>query len=730
MCTEQNLGKLLTFSQFISTHEVEIPRIQRDFTYGAETEQTDKVLNKLLNDIYEALDNEDELILDFVYGSNNERNGFEPLDGQQRLTTLFLLYIFAAWKSGKDAIDAIKKLKFGYTTRDNTSSFCHDLLNKFQYDETSCETISRQVTDCPFFRSSFETDPSIQSMLVVLDRIKDKFWDMAENGVLWERLNNENCPIKFYSLDFGKFGLSDELYIKMNSRGKPLTEYEIFKSQFEKYIEIDLADKELMYKTALKFDTDYTDLVWDEQSRDIGKIDSSLVYLIRNLFNLLSYLDGGKALDNKSPLGDVMKDVVTRDNIQFIHDFIGIFHKIYDNNKYWGEIFYSSDSVCGEDAKIRVFKTNINVFHDACSGMLKFADVIMLYAMYLGARQGLDGVKWRKNIRHIRNLVENTDLRAENMQSLLKETACIMTTDILQINSQSSCFNREQMAEEQEKERDIEKWQRLYRYENHDILRGHLSMFQCQNGKKTEPVYSDIVLSRLDKFERIFNSKAKTEDKRIRAALLTISDVGFGQNHTDVSEQYGCRYESWRMLFTLNGYYDQSKIIRVLDECEPDNDNKIIRQSVSTTDWRYYASKYYGSCYRCYNGAGYGFFYCEDWDKTLNMYQLQSTQYGDNNVMYRMMNAILHDTLKDKHGIAEDRLQLGRYKKTPELIIDKALKIDILQTGWKFSGEKADEYFARNPHPDVEKTGDCHIYNVKPEQDYIKKAVEMLLTML
>ena len=32
-------------------------------------------------------------------------------------------------------------------------------------------------------------------------------------------------------------GLTDELYIKMNSRGKPLTQFEHFKAYFEKIIE-------------------------------------------------------------------------------------------------------------------------------------------------------------------------------------------------------------------------------------------------------------------------------------------------------------------------------------------------------------------------------------------------------------------------------------------------------------------------------------------------------------
>ena len=86
------IGTLITFSDFIRDHNVEIPRIQRDYTYGSGTPKTEEVVDKLLSDIFSALnDPDEELILDFVYGCKDEKSNFEPLDGQQRLTTLFLL---------------------------------------------------------------------------------------------------------------------------------------------------------------------------------------------------------------------------------------------------------------------------------------------------------------------------------------------------------------------------------------------------------------------------------------------------------------------------------------------------------------------------------------------------------------------------------------------------------------------------------------------------------------
>ncbi len=83
-------------------------------------------------------------------------------------------------------------------------------------------------------------------MLVVLDRIHETFGHQTD---LWDKLTSCDCPINFYILDFGRFDLSDDLYNKMNSRGKPLTSFEIAiakllqKSEMRKDIVIELSYK-------------------------------------------------------------------------------------------------------------------------------------------------------------------------------------------------------------------------------------------------------------------------------------------------------------------------------------------------------------------------------------------------------------------------------------------------------------------------------------------------------
>ena len=78
-------------NKFLAFDKIEIPMIQRDYAQGRENES--EVRTRFLDAIFDSLTDERDLDLDFVYGSVSEANKtFIPLDGQQRLTTLYLLY--------------------------------------------------------------------------------------------------------------------------------------------------------------------------------------------------------------------------------------------------------------------------------------------------------------------------------------------------------------------------------------------------------------------------------------------------------------------------------------------------------------------------------------------------------------------------------------------------------------------------------------------------------------
>ncbi len=271
--------KQLSFWQLIKEYKIEIPIIQRDYAQGREDKY--KVRNVFLKDIKDAL-NTIPIELDFVYGSINN-DTFHPLDGQQRLTTLFLLHWYLATKE-KINDKTVKDLlnKFTYKTRTSSTEFCNKLIEKGIIFSDDHVEITPLIKDASWFVLSWEKDPTIKAMLIMLDAIHTFFKNEAN---LWPKLIDEkNCPITFHFIELENFGLSDDLYIKMNARGKQLTPFEIFKANFLKQIELEKWDlgKDVKETFSHKADTVWTDLFWRHKNSE-NKIDNAYIKFIAGI---------------------------------------------------------------------------------------------------------------------------------------------------------------------------------------------------------------------------------------------------------------------------------------------------------------------------------------------------------------------------------------------------------------------------------------------------------------
>ena len=271
--------------------KIEIPIIQRDYAQGREKQI--QIREKFLQALYDAIFTQ-SVELDFVYGSENN-SVFQPLDGQQRLTTLFLLHWYIATKENKVETAKEKLSRFTYETRTSSREFCNDLVKKGIEIEKE-KTISEIIKNTAWFVSSWKKDPTISAMLVMLDAIHEKF-SKADN--CWEELtNNDNPPITFLYVKLENFGLSDDLYVKMNARGKQLTSFENFKSRFGKHIKTNSWEKDISNpedKFEHRIDTTWTDLFWKYKGKD-KEIDNKLVNFLAGI--AINYY----AENNKSPI--------------------------------------------------------------------------------------------------------------------------------------------------------------------------------------------------------------------------------------------------------------------------------------------------------------------------------------------------------------------------------------------------------------------------------------------
>ena len=119
-----------SFWQFLKNHQkIEIPIIQRDYAQGRIGKE--HLRKRFLEQLKSALDSE-RITLDFVYGNIEDKtDAFCPIDGQQRLTTLWLLHWYIAFRreelQKKEVRDTLQK--FTYETRISSREFCFQLCN-------------------------------------------------------------------------------------------------------------------------------------------------------------------------------------------------------------------------------------------------------------------------------------------------------------------------------------------------------------------------------------------------------------------------------------------------------------------------------------------------------------------------------------------------------------------------------------------------------------------------
>ena len=226
-------------------NQIKIPMIQRDYVQGLKNEKLEPFLRTLID----TLLNGQKLSLDFIYGNINEDGVFEPIDGQQRLTTLALLtfYLYCRQKNSDNKIKNPFKL-ITYATRQSAKKFC-ELLSKNEFKDKFDNSVvpSNVIKENPKYFSEYDEDITISAMLKTLDKIHEIINEKTPNinndagqddiQSFINTLARNIDKINFHIFPMESFNLSDDLYIKMNGRGKQLSSFDNFKADYFKWLE-------------------------------------------------------------------------------------------------------------------------------------------------------------------------------------------------------------------------------------------------------------------------------------------------------------------------------------------------------------------------------------------------------------------------------------------------------------------------------------------------------------
>lgn len=398
------------FKKLINDYIIYVPEFQRNYLQGDDSNESIKdKRNCLLDDIFNCIESQSKSInLGFIYGRverSYKDKLFYPYDGQQRLTTLYFLYLLIYFKfKNYDEIQSFKK-KLSYQTRISTNRFIESFLywildskekvsiyNDF-WNKDGKDLKGFIMSQDWFMMTEWNYDVSIINMLSIIveisRRIKENLGD--KTGIVNFIDKDENNPFQFDFIYVDDISKSDDLYIKINARGKALSPFENLKSDIDKYWKDE--DK-------TKLDAEWTEYVWNQLDvNDKNKeksFDNSFYNLLSNIF-YLQYLVGldlndinDKILieiENKYKKGIVDKEWITQELCKvscpmissFLDAMIGPFKSIKDkqiesvNRKIFGLGDYQNNN--GQNKIERADLFEIFVYYYSVSSLFKRNDM-------------------------------------------------------------------------------------------------------------------------------------------------------------------------------------------------------------------------------------------------------------------------------------------------------------------------------------------------------------------
>ncbi len=619
--------KTTTFKALISDNNdygingITIPRIQRAYAQGRADAHAVKTRDRFLSAIHAGLTG-NGLTLDFIYG--NIRNGrLIPLDGQQRLTTLWLLHWYAV---KKESIDYNCLSRFTYNTRYSARDFIAKLVT---FEPSPEKQLSDEIRNQGWFPMEWDNDPTVSGMLTMLDEIQKRF---ANIDNLWGALDK----INFYFRDIEEMKLTDDIYIKMNSRGKPLTDFEHFKAEFLKVIRSDNGDENTAKRIGLKIDREWTDLLWKYRNAD-NLVDDGFLRFFRLVSLVLIYKSDGSAseFDLSDDFGLLERLYKNRPaNVAFLEQALDLLYEIHaktlkqnpETPSPVGDFFdnYLSLDVY-QPGKVVVPQQVTRV--DILNGILENAAlrrntpywVTMFYSflLYLMNRDTVDDANFRRRLRVVANLLKNSKKEVvdspnsdagNRIPAILRQVENIILSgeiaeNIMIDGEQRQNFNAIQMEEERQKLQFTEEYPEhsdgLFRLEDFSLLDGRVDIVGYENTHLYQ------------RFITLFTSCSRDA---IDCALLSINDYSQRLNNWCIqlgsADNGETGNKAWYALFHPTGknpdFYKTKRALRTLLDTDSALDDRYLNgitetflddcRSHNRYDWRYYYIAY--PCFR------------------------------------------------------------------------------------------------------------------------------------
>lgn len=627
------------FWQLIKGNRVEIPVIQRDYAQGREEDKINTLRVDFISDLVNSLkdENSKKVHLGFIYGKLNgkdklaekDRNKkaianilnavegyakhlelkissqiesfgddkkdfvnlpvFIPLDGQQRLTTLFLLHWYLIKYLNKDEFESHTEIlkRFSYKIRKSSANFCEALCDVENKIIISKKPISDTIKNSKWFLSVWLNDATVKGMLVMLDEIHNQIKDIEEKDVLLCNLKKVERPaVSFDFFDLDELNQTDELYVKMNARGQQLSEFEHFKAWLQKYIydnEITILDTD--WKT--KLDKTWLDLFW--KKKEDFYIDETIYNAFKQI-TLLEYIAKSKNVSES-----------------FIQSVKG---KEYVSFRKFKEVNYFKENTLNflfkglnqltNDSNIQLYEEwlkdiacmpFINKYEPLNQYFLKnnkdinLPESVFYYAFLVfiideDNEKNLNEANFKKWMRVCRNLIFNTYIQnPKNFINAIKSIDKLSNYKddifefLLKLDFKIDFFSTNQIKEEVEKAKLImeygeDLYLKILEFENHKYFNAEIN-FLLEFASEDGIFNKDEFIFYGERAYILFGNKIRNhKEKLLQGALLSVGDYlpQVGSNHTfclSNSDSLRARRDNWqRFLNNSNSNFLLKKLIK------------------------------------------------------------------------------------------------------------------------------------------------------------------------